>query len=331
MKNNLFYFATSELSQDAFICWLLSFALEQHRDEDPELAKCADDLVKLFIGKSAEVKEIKRQYKNIDVLVLIENDEYIIIEDKTFSGQHSDQINRYADKLVKEDNVPKEKIYSVYWKIIEQPYLEKGVRNVTRADLIEIFKQYSAKVRNHIFVDYYNHLLKIDKEVKRYNEVNIKDWRKQYDYAYVGFFTYLQNEEIIDNSRDGFGWKYENNLSGGFWCLYWFSLRENELDKSGLGKVGVSELYLQFEDNIIAVKLICNDNTTNTTEIRWNIFDYFKQQLNVTDEIVKKKAFRPGKYMTVCYVEYDMSDHKEKIEMMQSVMRNIAQGAYVYQ
>ena len=29
MKNNLFSYATSELSQDAFICWLCSFALPE--------------------------------------------------------------------------------------------------------------------------------------------------------------------------------------------------------------------------------------------------------------------------------------------------------------
>ena len=28
LKNNLFNYATSELSQDAFLCWLASYALE---------------------------------------------------------------------------------------------------------------------------------------------------------------------------------------------------------------------------------------------------------------------------------------------------------------
>ena len=29
LKNNLFNYATSELSQDAFLCWLASYALEE--------------------------------------------------------------------------------------------------------------------------------------------------------------------------------------------------------------------------------------------------------------------------------------------------------------
>ena len=34
-KTNLFYYATSELSQDAFICWLLSHCLKECAEEKP--------------------------------------------------------------------------------------------------------------------------------------------------------------------------------------------------------------------------------------------------------------------------------------------------------
>ncbi len=33
-RNNLFQFATSELSQDAFICWLMNFAGENYQHAD---------------------------------------------------------------------------------------------------------------------------------------------------------------------------------------------------------------------------------------------------------------------------------------------------------
>lgn len=36
-SNNLFGYATNELSQDAFICWLLSFAMEENWNIDPQL------------------------------------------------------------------------------------------------------------------------------------------------------------------------------------------------------------------------------------------------------------------------------------------------------
>ena len=332
MKNNLFSFATSELSQDAFICWLLSFALERHKDEEPELTKCANNLVELFIGRTAEIREIKRQYKKIDVLVCIDNDEYIIIEDKTFSSQHGDQINRYADRLVKDDNIPREKIYSVYYKIIEQAHREVDAKNVTRTQLLELFKEYVDKVDNQIFIDYYNHLCTIDKGVSAYLDMNvdISDWWKHCRYAYIGFFTHLIEDKIIDISEPAdYWWGHVNNPTGGFWCLCWYFLR-GELEVSGLHEAGVSELYLQFENNKIAVKMACRDNVVDSTKIRQSIFEYTKQLLNVDKEIVKKKPFRRGKSMTVCYVEYDMKDYREKLKSMQSVMDSIAEGKYVY-
>jgi hypothetical protein len=40
-RPNLFSYATSELSQDAFICWLLSWASLEYKDVDGQLHQCA--------------------------------------------------------------------------------------------------------------------------------------------------------------------------------------------------------------------------------------------------------------------------------------------------
>lgn len=67
--NNLFNYATSELSQDAFICWLLSFAHEDAVCDDPALRNCAVELIQEFVPvlKDTDESEIKvtmleRQY-----------------------------------------------------------------------------------------------------------------------------------------------------------------------------------------------------------------------------------------------------------------------------
>ena len=71
MKNNLFYYATSELSQDAFICWLASFALEDAKP-DHALRECAREMLTLFVpelkGHEFTLRSVERQEKNIDVL-----------------------------------------------------------------------------------------------------------------------------------------------------------------------------------------------------------------------------------------------------------------------
>ena len=102
MKNNLFDFATSELSQDAFICWLLNFAHEKHLNEDIVLTECAKEILSKILPDEPNLvitADIERQYKNIDILIEVNKKHNVIIEDKTFSNVHDDQINEYEKTL----------------------------------------------------------------------------------------------------------------------------------------------------------------------------------------------------------------------------------------
>ncbi|MBK7921477.1 MAG: PD-(D/E)XK nuclease family protein [Veillonella sp.] len=97
MKKIIYF---DELSQDAFICWLMNFAHKDHLNEDVVLTNCARIAFKNYKDREdLTVTDIKRQYKNIDVLLEVNSKYHIIIEDKTFSGQHDDQIERYRMAL----------------------------------------------------------------------------------------------------------------------------------------------------------------------------------------------------------------------------------------
>ena len=105
MKNNLFNYATSELSQDAFICWLCSFALPDARP-NPTLRECAHAMLAVFVpefkGREVELLEITKQTDDIDVLFTArcEGTEYkIIFEDKVYSSEHGEQLTRYWDGI----------------------------------------------------------------------------------------------------------------------------------------------------------------------------------------------------------------------------------------
>ena len=320
-KNNLFMYATSELSQDAFICWLMNFAHKDHLNEDVVLTNCAKELLSKIIrtGEDLTVTDIKRQYKNIDVLLEVNSKYHIIIEDKTFSGQHDDQIERYRMAL---KDKGKDNIICVYYKIVEQAFDEKTDVNITRLDLITLFSKYINKSQNNIFNDYYDYLLAIDKDVKSYQSTPIEEWRIDYNHAYKGFFTHLIKEGIIQTDRY-YDWGYVPNQSSGFWGLRWFYLKREELDacfQSG----ALDDLYLQIEDNVIAVKMAKTESTDSTVAIRWNLYDYFKSK---TPEF-NKKPFRKGKWMTVGYIQYNEKNYKEKIQLMQGVMQSIVDGDY---
>ncbi len=114
MKNNLFSFATGELSQDGFLCWCAN----AFNDESKlELKGMSEAFIKKMLHKKYADLEIKsvdviRQFSRkveitkgnkitvkIDVLIIVNKNIAIIVEDKTYTGEHDDQINRYKEGL----------------------------------------------------------------------------------------------------------------------------------------------------------------------------------------------------------------------------------------
>src|SRR5262245_44085715 len=105
---NLFGFATSELSQDAFLCWLVSWADPTHQANDEALHTTAvtflDRLLEVSRGpKVSEYRslEVRRQWQSIDVLLVVNGETVIIIEDKTDTKDHSDQLRRYREAVTR--------------------------------------------------------------------------------------------------------------------------------------------------------------------------------------------------------------------------------------
>ena len=103
--NNLFLFATKELSQDAIICWCLNWI----HYPDSKLYPMAIDLFKLLGQDGIACNQkitIRKQVKKIDILVLFhDKNKILIIEDKTFSSEHSKQLDRYKDIIKKEHSI----------------------------------------------------------------------------------------------------------------------------------------------------------------------------------------------------------------------------------
>jgi hypothetical protein len=72
-KPNLFNWATSELSQDAFISWLLCWA---NYPDDPQLYNTAKYLISKLtsneVNQFEKVEVVKQRY-NIDILCVVDN------------------------------------------------------------------------------------------------------------------------------------------------------------------------------------------------------------------------------------------------------------------
>lgn len=107
VENNIFNFATNELSQDAFICWYLNWINMPVRDDNESGRQFGARFLSRLLNEAYDGSKVNRVYifrqlLNIDVLVLVpELQAALIIEDKTSSEEHGNQINRYKYLLSK--------------------------------------------------------------------------------------------------------------------------------------------------------------------------------------------------------------------------------------
>ena len=167
MKNNLFSFATSELSQDAFICWCLNWINYPNENLYP-MAK--DIFSNLLEEKDLENEriEILRQYKKIDVLVILKNSKKVfLIEDKTYTFEHK-QIQRYKEEIEKDPKIKENTIKTVYFKTgfwFSYDDLVSADIKIDREDFLKIIKKYKGK--NQILDDYCEYFERVTEDEEK--------------------------------------------------------------------------------------------------------------------------------------------------------------------
>ena len=303
-RNNIFNFATSELSQDAFICWLCNWVNFDDNDlskDEKKLKELAIDFIEKMSGEKLGDRKvnIKRQYQKIDILLEIQNktefitkeneknpviDIYVIIEDKVGTSLHSDQQKTYRNLIFeknKEDNGNKAEIKVVYYKIYDEDNIERLKENgidiiFERKDMLALLEKYKNSFNNILVEDYYNYLNNIEKDVNSYIDKKLEDWNSN---CYIGFFKELKNEKNLLEHAIGrqkyCSWGYVNNSSGGFMGMWWFPLSEEKINK--LTETSDEDIYLQIEQynqkNIIAIKYSVPKKNKNNKELSKEDFE----------------------------------------------------------
>ncbi|MDQ0150891.1 PD-(D/E)XK nuclease family protein [Eubacterium multiforme] len=306
-KNNLFKFATSELTNDAMICYLVNLSI----DERIEYKNLGKDIINLFTKKRIEnIKSIDiiRQYKKIDILIKVNDDELIIIEDKVNTGQHSDQLNRYI-KAIEDDNNDdirfRNKNY-VYLKIgNESQYQSLNIcyegkdklKNnqylyISRKMLLNVLNNYKDVINNDIIKEYIEYLE--DKE-ELFNSYKLEDKLDKWTWGFEGYFDELQRKKKIKNKC----WGFVSNSSGGFLGFWWnFKNKEYSILENNLKQYYI---YIQIEaypkiPTRVVLKVECYDK-----EVRRDIRNYVWNNLKplLVDEPFSKTKFADGNWMTI--------------------------------
>lgn len=271
-ENNMFRFATKELSQDAFLCWLINGI----NTEDREARELARNFIKLIVNKIGSNKlkkyiesenyrvEIKPQYKNIDVLLIL-GEYYVIIEDKIKMVEHDDQINKYESTLI-ENGVNHNCIFTCYYKIYDEYNIyNKHVDSIiTRRDMIELLKK--SNVDNMYVAHYFEYLEEIERYSTRRDIVSekirnekSKVVRNIQDAIYTGFFSELEKKEKPENIV---GWNYADNRAGGTW---WYASKIfNNVESKDFSYI-YADINLKDDRNRIVLKLAKKEEIMNLT------------------------------------------------------------------
>lgn len=241
-RPNIFRFATKELTQDAFLCWCLSWA---NQDENLPMKRFSIELIMKMLNlhridvphlDSMEEFEVVRQHENIDILVRfkIGNQHYrIIIEDKTNTAMHSNQLLRYFNVVKDENCAGPTEIVGIYYKTgyvfdNEHKYITTFNKNhgrfqiLSRQSMIEIMDKHIESVTSDLFHDYYDYICDLQREENEILqnlmvaslELNTKSLRTQIgQWVFMKeLFTEVEEEVSI----------YRGNSSGRPWtqCLF---------------------------------------------------------------------------------------------------------------
>ena len=320
MKNNLFTFATKELSQDAILCWIAN-----NYNEEGLLKTCAEAFLRLILGKSGRENEviekvqILRQHNHIDVLIIVNDTLAIIIEDKTNTSEHGNQIERYKESLKKEQ-ISEKNILCVYYKTGNFTYADREVLKdeeivkLYRQDLLDVLAPYASV--SDILSNYYEHLLGLEQKYQKQLE----------DYAHYRFEKVLIDHTMqLHFFEDVFGSEVYNathlpkgeapiqqgTTYGTAYTWHWISEFSKNIPEELRGKCG---RYLGFRldcigEPFIALKMYCWYDKKDETKKQEQIAEFNRLRQEI-DEFLKEDcrgfSYEENKTQTVSYFECEM-------------------------
>lgn len=313
-KPSLFKYATSELSQDAIICYMLEWARPENKHIDEEthnigkvfleslFKKCGKELLSNY-----QKVEILKQKKFIDILCIVDEKFYIIIEDKVFTSEHSNQLSTYKRKIL-EQKILEENILCIYYKTGEEfqkSYIEKNEFIIfEKKDILNVFQNATeGSIKNCIFADYQSHIKKLENSAD-YKEQRIEAWDTN---AWIKFV----NEEMarIPDIKLGNKITAARGQNNGVFFQY---------EKIPHMEVALY-LRLAFKDGEIQFKLE-NEGQQPTKELGQEIFKNINKHFQEQEYALECVCRRDGKTMVVAKVsEAIQSDKNGKINISATI------------
>lgn len=163
---------------------LISWSAPEYAAADPELHRIGQNFVRLLAGKESDFKiacvDVGRQWENIDIWAEINDNTFLIVEDKTGTSIHDDQLERYKASVEKEYAGKRTDLCYAYVKTAEEPgsvlksIEQYGFRTINRAAILKCLEDY--KGADSLLISYREHLREIDARVNSFRSLPEKEW-----------------------------------------------------------------------------------------------------------------------------------------------------------
>lgn len=294
---NLFKYATKELSQDAFFCWLLAWADDAYAATDAALHGIGRGFVDMLLAEHDLAMEgrtravVHRQYNYVDILVEVGDDLVLLIEDKIHAGIHGDQLMRYRDRVAKA--FPERRIAPVFLKTGDQARYDKvdeaGFKRVGRDRLLSFLRPACASSDHPILHDFIAVLEEMEAAVQSFRSVPPAAWDGSW--PWIGLYTCLQAE------FDDLHWDYVANPSGGFLGAWWHG---RSWSNPTTGRA--YDVYLQVEQGPVCFKIAVGeeiDRVGPRDAWRSTLIDTAQR----SGQTIRPLNRKPGKWMTVARLD----------------------------
>jgi len=289
---SLFSYATKELSQDAFFCWLFEWSEEKYKNTD--LYKISKKFLKTILEEDIVINKIviKRQYKFIDFYIVINNNIIISFEDKIKSKLHGNQLQKY--KVIMEKKYPNSKKIFVYIKtdlIMEKERSEVEKNEYKIIDIIKLKDILLPNPKNDIYQDYYATFYKKVNSFLNFENIERNYWQRN---EWYGFIYKLSN----NIKYSFFGDFYLGNT-------FWFVLE-------WINNFPIKDVHVTLEIGMghFLIKFHFYDKTIKKNQIR---NEYKKAICELFNDLnINNKNSRLGKSTTFLYFKDFMKYDEEK-------------------
>ncbi|MGL4874432.1 MAG: hypothetical protein ACRC30_07275 [Clostridium sp.] len=318
MENpNIFRYSRGSELNTAIIGWMIDNAVYE-----TEITEIGTRILKKMLGENVkEISKVKSMsmYKNISVVVEINDDLLLAIEDITFAKNRSSMLRKKRETLINDERYKDRKKIFAYINVGNKNKLsqinEENCIRIRRLDILKCFEGYEdlGLCLVNQYMEYLNEIENITNKHKSEND--FVNWHRL---TWEGYFT-----EIKEKDKEAM-WEYVTSLNGDLIDLEFnkiimkYPFVEN-VEYSIYLTLG-TELpcrynYIHNDYKpylLLKIEVAENDYKTEVRNYVWDKIRDIKRKYNGRNFLLEKTSHARGRYMTLGKIE-DIED-KQALE-----------------